>query len=145
MDLIAAQRSAPAVNQIETHPFHQQVADPEVPAGEQTSRSSRGDRSREGKNNIFPTTCSRSVGEKYGKSRGPGRPALAHAARVVAIPKSVAQERMAENLDVFDFQLTAEDMSAIAELGHRTSAFFDHRDPEGREEAWHSEDETPYA
>jgi len=48
---------------------------------------------------------------------------------VVAIPKSVRKERMAENVNVFDFDLSAEDMNAIAALDSKQSAFFDHRDP----------------
>ncbi len=49
---------------------------------------------------------------------------------VVAIPKSVRKERMAENFAIFDFQLSHEDMTAIASLDMKQSAFFDHRDPE---------------
>ena len=48
---------------------------------------------------------------------------------IVAIPKSVRKERMAENFDVFDFELDAEDLAAIATLDQKASSFFDHRDP----------------
>jgi len=49
---------------------------------------------------------------------------------VVAIPKSVRPERIAENFAVFDFELSPDDMAAIATLDRKQSSFFDHRDPE---------------
>ena len=48
---------------------------------------------------------------------------------IVAIPKSVRKERMAENFAVFDFEISAADMQAVGTLDSKTSSFFDHRDP----------------
>ena len=83
----------------------------------------------EGKNNIFQNDVLRSVGVKYGKSVAQVILRWLTQRRVVAIPKSVRKDRMAENFNVFDFQLTDEDMAAIATLETGQSAFFDHRDP----------------
>jgi diketogulonate reductase-like aldo/keto reductase len=71
-----------------------------------------------------------SIGRKYGKSVAQVIVRWLTQRSVVAIPKSVRKERIAENFNVFDFQLTAEDIAAIAALDTGKSAFFDHRDPE---------------
>ena len=84
----------------------------------------------EGKNNIFENGVLHSVAVKHGKSVAQVILRWLTQRWVVAIPKSVRKERMAENLNIFDFELDAEDMKAIATLDQKTSSFFDHRDPE---------------
>ena len=73
--------------------------------------------------------CHSSVGGKYGKSVAQVILRWLTQRGVVAIPKSVRKERIAENFNIFDFQLSPEDMAAIAMLDTGQSAFFDHRDP----------------
>ena len=72
----------------------------------------------------------RSIAEKHGKSITQVVLRWLTQRGVVAIPKSVRQERIAENFNIFGFQLSADDMAATARLDTRQSAFFDHRDPE---------------
>ena len=72
----------------------------------------------------------RSIAGKHGKSVAQIILRWLRQRGVVAIPKSVRKERMAENFAIFDFELRAEDMSAIAALDTKQSAFFDHRDPQ---------------
>jgi 2,5-diketo-D-gluconate reductase A len=83
----------------------------------------------EGKNDIFHNELLRTIGEKHGKSIAQVVIRWLTQRGVVAIPKSVRKERMAENFDVFDFELSAGEMSSIATLDTGTSSFFDHRDP----------------
>jgi 2,5-diketo-D-gluconate reductase A len=83
----------------------------------------------EGKNNIFHNDVLLSIAGKYGKSVAQVILRWLSQRGVVAIPKSVRKERMAENFNIFDFELSAEDMNAIATLDSKQSAFFDHRDP----------------
>ena len=71
-----------------------------------------------------------SIGGKYGKSVAQVILRWLTQRGVIAIPKSVRKERIAENMNIFDFQLSAEDMAAIATLDSGQSVFFDHRDPE---------------
>jgi diketogulonate reductase-like aldo/keto reductase len=84
----------------------------------------------EGKNNIFENELLRSIASKYGKSVAQVILRWLTRRGVVAIPKSVRKERMAENFNIFDFALGSEDMEKIATLDQKTSSFFDHRDPE---------------
>jgi 2,5-diketo-D-gluconate reductase A len=70
-----------------------------------------------------------SIGRKHGKSIAQVVLRWLIQRGIVAIPKSVRKERMAENFAVFDFNLDAEDISAIAALDRKASSFFDHRDP----------------
>jgi 2,5-diketo-D-gluconate reductase A len=128
MDLILHHEVTPAVNQTETHPFHQQVETQRFLQENNVQIESWGPFA-EGKNGIFQNEVLRSVGGKYGKSVAQVILRWLTQRGVVAIPKSVRKERIAENFNVFDFQLSAEDMAAIATLDTGKSAFFDHRDP----------------
>jgi 2,5-diketo-D-gluconate reductase A len=128
MDLILHNEVTPAVNQIETHPFHQQVETQKFLREHNVQIESWGPFA-EGRNNIFHNDVLRSVGGKYGKTVAQVILRWLTQRGVVAIPKSVRKERMAENFNVFDFQLSDEDMAAIAALDTGRSAFFDHRDP----------------
>jgi len=128
MDLILHNEVTPAVNQVETHPFHQQVEAQKFLKENNVQMESWGPFA-EGKNNIFQNDVLRSVGGKYGKTVAQVILRWLTQRGVVAIPKSVRKERIAENFNVFDFELGAEDMAAIATLDTGRSAFFDHRDP----------------
>lgn len=83
----------------------------------------------EGKNGIFSNAVLRSIGEKRGKSIAQVVLRWLHQRGIVAIPKSVRKERMAENFAILDLALDGGDMAAIAALDQKTSSFFDHRDP----------------
>jgi len=128
MDLIVHNKVAPAVNQVETHPFNQQVETQKFLEENRVQIESWGPFA-EGRNYIFHNELLLSIGARYGKSVAQVILRWLLQRRVVAIPKSVRQERIAENFDIFDFELGAEEMAAIATLDTKTSSFFDHRDP----------------
>lgn len=128
MDLIIHNEVVPAVNQIETHPFHQQVETQKFLQDNHVQIESWGPFA-EGRNNIFHNDVLLALAKKHGKSVAQVILRWLVQRGVVAIPKSVHKERIAENFDVFDFELGADDMRAIAALDSRQSAFFDHRDP----------------
>lgn len=128
MDFILHHEVTPAVNQIETHPYHQQVETQKFLEENKVQIESWGPFA-EGKNNIFQNDVLRSIGGKHGKSVAQVILRWLTQRGVVAIPKSVRKERMAENFNVFDFQLTGDDLAAIATLDTGTSSFFDHHDP----------------
>lgn len=129
MDLIMNSGFTPAVNQIETHPFHQQVETQEFLAANNVQIQSWGPFA-EGKNNVFHNGILTAIGKKYNKSVAQVILHWLTQRNVIAIPKSVRKERMAENFNIFDFELSEEDLTAIATLDTSTSLFFDHRDPE---------------
>jgi 2,5-diketo-D-gluconate reductase A len=129
MDLIVHNEVVPAVNQIETHPFNQQIDAQQFMRENNVQIESWGPFA-EGKNNIFRNELLLSVAGKYGKSAAQVILRWLIQREVVVIPKSVRKERIAENLNVFDFELSAEDMEAIATLDTKQSLFFDHRDPQ---------------
>jgi 2,5-diketo-D-gluconate reductase A len=83
----------------------------------------------EGKNNLFTDPTLSEIGAAHGKSVAQVVLRWLTQREVVVIPKSVRPERMRENIDVFDFELTDEQMARIAELETGASLFFDHRDP----------------
>lgn len=128
MDFILHNEVAPAVNQIETHPFHQQTEAQQFLQENNVQIEAWGPFA-EGRNNIFHNDVLLSIAGKHGKSVAQVILRWLTQRGVAAIPKSVRKERMAENFNVFDFELSAEDMSAIAALDSKQSSFFDHRDP----------------
>lgn len=127
-DLIANSGFVPAVNQVETHPFHQQVETQKFLIENNVQIESWGPFA-EGKNDIFNNEVLKSIAEKYNKSVAQVILNWLTSRNVIVIPKSVRKERMAENFDIFDFELSSEDMDAIATLDNASSLFFDHRDP----------------
>lgn len=128
VDIASFARIRPMVNQVEIHPYHQQAeakawmekygVQPEAwaPFGE-------------GRGGLFDDPVLAAIARQYGKT--PAQVILRwHLQRgVVIIPKSTHIERMRQNLDVFDFTLSEEDMAAIAALDKKQSAFFSHQDP----------------
>lgn len=129
VDLIDHNEIAPAVNQIETHPFHQRVADQELMRERGVQIESWGPFA-EGKNDLFTNALLAEIGGAHGKSVAQVVLRWLVQRDVVAIPKSVQPVRMAQNIDIFDFELTDDEMSRVATLEDGTSQFFDHRDPE---------------
>ena len=129
VDLIAHNEVTPAVNQIETHPFNQRAADQTVMREHGVLHESWGPFA-EGQNDIFSNPVLSEIGGQYGKSVAQTILRWLIQRDVVVIPKSVRPERMAENIDVFDFELTDDDMARIAGLDTGTTQFVDHADPE---------------
>lgn len=129
VDLILHNEVAPAVNQVETHPFCQQTEAAAVMASEGVQIESWAPFA-EGRNNLFGNEMLVSLAAKYRKSVAQVVLRWLIQRGVVVIPKSVRPERMAENIDVFDFHLAPEDMDLIATLDTRRSCFLSHRDPE---------------
>jgi len=128
MDLIIHNEIVPAVNQIETHPFHQQIETQKFLQENNVQIESWGPFA-EGKNNLFHNELLASIGKKYNKSIAQVVIRWLTQRGIVAIPKSVRKERMEENFKSLDFELSTEDMEAIKTLDTNATLFFDHRDP----------------
>jgi diketogulonate reductase-like aldo/keto reductase len=128
VDFIMHNEVVPAVNQIETHPFHQQVEAQRFLRENGVQMESWGPFA-EGKNDIFHNALLQSIAESHGKSIGQVVLRWLTQRDVVAIPKSVRKERMMENFTIFDFALTEDEMRSIATLETGKSSFFDHHDP----------------
>lgn len=128
VDIASFARIKPMVNQIETHPLNQQIEAHEwlkkygviheawAPFGE-------------GRGNMFTNPVLQKLGDKYNKTVAQVILRWQLQRGIVVIPKSTHKERMAQNLDVFDFTLTDENMQDIAALDTKTSSFFSHQDP----------------
>jgi 2,5-diketo-D-gluconate reductase A len=129
MDLIMFNKIVPAVNQVETHPFQQQV-DNQTFLQENNVQIESWGPFAEGKNDIFKNELLVSLATKYNKSVAQIILRWLTQRGVVVIPKSVRKERMAENFNSLDFEIEADDMEIIKKLDTKTSLFFDHRNPE---------------
>jgi len=128
IDLIIHNEITPAVNQVETHPFHQQHDAQQFMIDNDVQIESWGPFA-EGKNDIFRNELLKLIGEKYNKSIAQVILRWLTQRGIIAIPKSIRKERMAENLNIFDFDLSAEEVAKINQLDTNASSFFDHRNP----------------
>lgn len=128
LDFVLHNEITPAVNQIEIHPFHQQ-ADAQALLREYGVQPEAWGPFAEGKNGLFSNEVLQAIGDKHGKSIAQVVLHWLIQHGIVAIPKSVRKERMAENFAIFDFALDAEDIARIGALDQKASSFFDHRDP----------------
>ena len=126
-DLVAFTEITPQINQVETHPFNQQIFAQENMVKNKVQIESWATFA-EGRNGIFTNPILEEIGRKYGKSTAQVMVRWQVQRGIVCLTKTVKPERMKENLDVFDFELSDEDMKAIAGLDTKTSLFFNHQD-----------------
>lgn len=129
IDLANNVEIAPAVNQVETHVFDQQIEAQKYMKVFGTHMMAWAPLA-EGRNNFFTNPMLEEIGKKYGKSVAQVALRWLTQREIIIIPKSVHIERMRQNLDIFDFTLSDEDMAAIATLDTAQSLFFDHHAPE---------------
>ena len=128
MDLMIHNKITPAVNQIEVNPFQQQI-NTQTFLQENSIQVEAWAPFAEGKNNIFQNETLLSIAAKHNKSVAQVILRWLVQRGIIALAKSTRKERMMENINVLDFELSAEDMAAITMLDTKTSSFFDHRDP----------------
>jgi diketogulonate reductase-like aldo/keto reductase len=128
MDLMIHNKITPAVNQIEVNPFQQQIDNQKFLQDNRVMVEAWAPFA-EGKNNIFQNETLLSIAAKHGKSVAQVVLRWLVQRGIVALAKSTRKVRMLENINVFDFELSAEDLAAIGTLDTKTSSFFDHRDP----------------
>jgi 2,5-diketo-D-gluconate reductase A len=128
MDIKAFNEISPAVNQVEVNPFHQQAESVSFMRDNGVQAEAWAPFA-EGRNNLFANEVLVGIGKKYGKSVGQVVLRWLVQRGIVALAKSVRRERMVENLDVLDFQLSDSDMAGIATLETGKSSFFSNRDP----------------
>jgi 2,5-diketo-D-gluconate reductase A len=128
MDLMIHNQITPAVNQIEVNPFQQQI-DAQTFLQDNNVQVEAWAPFAEGKNNIFQNETLLSIAEKYTKSVAQVILRWVVQRGIIALAKSTRKERMMENINVLDFELSAEDMAVIATVDTKTTSFFDHRDP----------------
>ena len=129
MDLAEHNKIKPAVNQIETHPFFQRESDNEIMKNYGTQIESWGPFA-EGRGDMFKNPILSEIGKKYNKSVAQVILRWLIQRNVVVIPKSVHKERIIENFNIFDFELSADDMNKIKSMDTDKSLFFSHRDVE---------------
>lgn len=128
MDLIVHNTIVPAVNQVETNPFHQQHLSHDFMKDNDVQMESWAPFA-EGRNNLFENAVLKTIGDNHNKSIAQVVLRWLVQREIVVIPKSVNRERIIENFEIFDFELTADEMNKISILDTKESSFFSHRDP----------------
>ncbi len=129
IDLMIHNKITPAVNQIEVNPFQQQI-DTQKFLQDNSVKVEAWAPFAEGKNNIFQNETLLSIAARHNKTAAQVILRWVLQRGIITLAKTTSKERMLENISVFDFELSAEDLEAIAALDTRTSCFFDHRNPE---------------
>jgi 2,5-diketo-D-gluconate reductase A len=128
VDLIEHNEAAPMVDQVECHPFFQRTAEQQLMSDRGVQIESWGPFA-EGRNNLFTDSTLTEIGSAHDKSVAQVVLRWLIQRGVVVVQKSVRAERMRENMDIFDFQLSDAEMSGIAAIDRGESLFFDHHDP----------------
>jgi 2,5-diketo-D-gluconate reductase A len=128
IDFCQFQEVVPAVNQVETHPFQQQKSAHEIMKKYGIQHESWGPFA-EGRKDMFSNPVIKAIGDQYGKTVAQVILRFLIQKNVVIIPKTTHRERMIENIDVFDFSLTSDDVMTIANMDEGESVFFSHYDP----------------
>lgn len=128
-DMVAFNEIVPQVNQVETNPLHQQI-DAQANMVKRNVQMEAWTPFGEGRNHMFSNPVLLAIGEKYGKSVAQVILRWLMQRDIVALAKSTRIERMKENLDIFDFKLSEQDMASISKLDAKESLFFDHQTPE---------------
>lgn len=128
-DMVAFNEIVPQVNQVETNPLHQQI-DAQANMVKRNVQMEAWAPFGEGRNHMFSNPVLLAIGEKYGKSVAQVILRWLMQRDIVALAKSTCIERMKENLDIFDFKLSEQDMASISKLDAKESLFFDHQTPE---------------
>jgi diketogulonate reductase-like aldo/keto reductase len=129
MDLMVHNEITPAINQIEVNPFHQQIETQKF-LQDNSVQVEAWAPFAEGRNNIFQNELLLSIATKHKKSDAQVILRWLLQRGIIVLSKSIRKERMVENISVFDFELSTEDMTVVTTLDTKTSSFFDHRDPE---------------
>ena len=129
IDLILHNEIVPAVNQVETHVFNQQIKSQKFMQENKVQIESWGPFA-EGKNNMFHNELLKGIAEAHNKSVAQVILRWLTQRNIVVIPKSIHKERLQQNFDIFDFELSKDEMDKIATLDTGKSLFLDHRDPE---------------
>lgn len=128
VEFVNFNRIKPMITQMEVHIFNQQKQLKEY-ADKYNVQLEAWAPFGEGRGNTFENEVVKAIGDKYGKTAAQVMLRWNIQRGVVVIPKSTHYERMVENINVFDFELTDEEMNTIAGLDTATSSFFSHQDP----------------
>lgn len=129
IDLIHFNEVLPQVNQVEVHPFYQQETAHEIMKQKEVQIQAWAPFA-EGKHDLFTNAILTDIGEKYGKTAAQVTLRFLTQRGISVLPKSVHKDRMVQNMDIFDFRLSEDDMARIRTLNLEDSSFFSHRDPE---------------
>ena len=129
IEFVGLNEVTPQINQIEVNPWNQRIEDQEwhEKYGVQVEAWAP---FAEGRHDLFTNPILAEIGRQYGKSIGQVVLRWLIQRGIVGLAKSVRPERMAENIDIFDFELSSEDVEKITALDMKESAFFDHDDPQ---------------
>lgn len=128
VDMAIFSEVTPAINQVEVNVFHQQK-EAQVYNEKYGVQLEAWAPFAEGRNNMFSNPELKAIGEKYGKTVAQVILRWLVQRNIVPLSKSVKKSRMEENINIFDFELSKEDMDKISEMDKKESSFFSHYDP----------------